>query len=230
MAGEYNDLPTSIFMCSQRSHPFQVRNAGPVFKFSSISVEILCSLVSEAIPNSCRYQFRQSIAHRKEKIGHTTIDLGVALENPETQQDTDLACVNPMERLQAVRGHIVCFPLEFMCQEDLRPFFSESEYYTSPQVFHQFFSPRLWRKSTHIGYLYMLQGYYSCRCLDSILCLDEQEKEKEKNKGTTISLPVSSIGYGGQYLYMAKICTVRLSELIRARDVTLLDSFFLDAK
>lgn len=125
-----------VFSCVPNDHIHSRCGMQPVFKFSSISVEILCSLVSEAIPNSCRYQFRQSFAHRKEKIGHTTIDLGVALENPETQQDTDLACVNPMERLQAVRGHIVCFPLEFMCQEDLRPFFSESEYYTSPQVFH----------------------------------------------------------------------------------------------
>ncbi|XP_023156501.1 phospholipase D family protein isoform X1 [Zea mays] len=95
--------------------------------------------VFSCVPNDhihSRYQFRQSFAHRKEKIGHTTIDLGVALENLETQQEGDLACAKPMERLQDVRGHIVCFPLEFMCQEDLRPFFSESEYYTSPQVFH----------------------------------------------------------------------------------------------
>ena len=42
-----------------------------------------------------------------------------------------------MDRLQLVRGHLVSFPLDFMCQEDLRPYFSESEYYTSPQVFHQ---------------------------------------------------------------------------------------------
>ncbi|KAJ1283525.1 hypothetical protein BS78_03G134800 [Paspalum vaginatum] len=95
--------------------------------------------VFSCVPNDhihSRYQFRQSFAHRKEKIGHTTIDLGVALEEPEIKQDRDLASANPMERLQAVRGHIVSFPLEFMCQEDLRPFFSESEYYTSPQVFH----------------------------------------------------------------------------------------------
>jgi phospholipase D1/2 len=85
---------------------------------------------------SCRNQFRQNFAHRKEKVGHTTIDLGVALEKPETKQYRDLADADPMEQLQAVRGHIVSFPLEFMCQEDLRPFFSESEYYTSPQVFH----------------------------------------------------------------------------------------------
>uniref|UniRef100_A0A0E0FKT8 Phospholipase n=1 Tax=Oryza nivara TaxID=4536 RepID=A0A0E0FKT8_ORYNI len=83
-----------------------------------------------------RSQFRQGFAHRKEKIGHTTIDLGVAVEITETHKDGDLAGTDPMEKLQAVRGHLVSFPLEFMCQEDLRPFFGESEYYTSPQVFH----------------------------------------------------------------------------------------------
>lgn len=36
-----------------------------------------------------------------------------------------------------IKGHLVSFPLDFMSQEDLRPYFSESEYYTSPQVFHQ---------------------------------------------------------------------------------------------
>ncbi|KAM0923435.1 hypothetical protein ACQ4PT_005533 [Festuca glaucescens] len=94
------------------------------------------------VPNDhihSRAQFRQSIAHRKEKIGHTTIDLGVALEKAEIlQEDGDMVVVgtDPTGRLQAVRGNLVSFPLEFMCQEDLRPFFSESEYYTSPQVFH----------------------------------------------------------------------------------------------
>jgi phospholipase D1/2 len=86
-----------------------------------------------------RAQFRQSLAHRKEKIGHTTIDLGVALEEAEIlQEDGDMVVVgtDPTGRLEAVRGNLVSFPLEFMCQEDLRPFFSESEYYTSPQVFH----------------------------------------------------------------------------------------------
>ena len=84
----------------------------------------------------CRTQFRQSIAYWKEKIGHTTIDLGVAQEKLETYQDGDLKGTDPMDRLQLVRGHLVSFPLDFMCQEDLRPYFSESEYYTSPQVFH----------------------------------------------------------------------------------------------
>uniref|UniRef100_A0A0E0C141 Phospholipase n=1 Tax=Oryza meridionalis TaxID=40149 RepID=A0A0E0C141_9ORYZ len=95
--------------------------------------------VFSCVPNDhihSRSQFRQGFAHRKEKIGHTTIDLGVAVEITETHKDGDLAGTDPMEKLQAVRGHLVSFPLEFMCQEDLRPFFGESEYYTSPQVFH----------------------------------------------------------------------------------------------
>uniref|UniRef100_A0A0D9V062 Phospholipase n=1 Tax=Leersia perrieri TaxID=77586 RepID=A0A0D9V062_9ORYZ len=95
--------------------------------------------VFTCVPNDhvhSRSQFRQGFAHRKEKIGHTTIDLGVAVETTATHKDGELAGTNPMEKLLAIRGHLVSFPLEFMCQEDLRPFFGESEYYTSPQVFH----------------------------------------------------------------------------------------------
>ena len=121
-----------VFSCVPNDHIHSrlgIWNLSP--SFSSISREVLTGRST-----SCRNQFRQNFAHRKEKIGHTTIDLGVALEKPETKQDRDLADADPTEQLQAVRGHIVSFPLEFMCQEDLRPFFSESEYYTSPQVFH----------------------------------------------------------------------------------------------
>ncbi|KAL5230423.1 hypothetical protein ABZP36_029199 [Zizania latifolia] len=95
--------------------------------------------VFSCVPNDLihsRAQFRQSSAHCREKIGHNTIDLGVAQENLEAYQDGDLKGTDPMERLQMVKGHLVSFPLDFMCQEDLRPYFSESEYYTSPQVFH----------------------------------------------------------------------------------------------
>ncbi|GAQ88090.1 Phospholipase D zeta [Klebsormidium nitens] len=38
--------------------------------------------------------------------------------------------------LDAVRGHLVTFPLEFTRDEDLRPAFRESEYYASQQIFH----------------------------------------------------------------------------------------------
>nr|CAB3465500.1 unnamed protein product [Digitaria exilis] len=95
--------------------------------------------VFSCVPNDLihsRAQFRQSFAQLRDKIGHTTIDLGVAQSTLETYQDGDLKGTDPMDRLRLVRGQIVSFPLDFMCQEDLRPYFSESEYYTSPQVFH----------------------------------------------------------------------------------------------
>lgn len=72
----------------------------------------------------------------KAKIGHTTTDLGIAPNKLESYQDGDVTNTDPMERLKSVRGHLVSFPLEFMCKEDLRPVFNESEYYASPQVFH----------------------------------------------------------------------------------------------
>jgi phospholipase D1/2 len=95
--------------------------------------------VFSCVPNDLihsRAQFRQSFAHCRDKIGHNTIDLGVAQEKLETYQDGDLKGTDPIERLQMIKGHLVSFPLDFMSQEDLRPYFSESEYYTSPQVFH----------------------------------------------------------------------------------------------
>uniref|UniRef100_A0A0E0HDB8 Phospholipase n=1 Tax=Oryza nivara TaxID=4536 RepID=A0A0E0HDB8_ORYNI len=95
--------------------------------------------VFSCVPNDLihsRAQFRQSFAHCRDKIGHSTIDLGVAQEKLETYQDGDLKGTDPIERLQMIKGHLVSFPLDFMSQEDLRPYFSESEYYTSPQVFH----------------------------------------------------------------------------------------------
>lgn len=70
------------------------------------------------------------------KLGHTTIDLGIAPEKLESYQDGTIKGTEPMDRLQAVKGHLVSFPLDFMCKEDLRPVFKESEYYASSQVFH----------------------------------------------------------------------------------------------
>ena len=73
----------------------------------------------------------------KEKLGHTTIDLGLAPEKIiETCEDGEAKLTDPIERLKSVKGHLVSFPLKFMCQEDLRPVFNESEFYASPQVFH----------------------------------------------------------------------------------------------
>lgn len=93
-------------------------------------------LTSFLFPVPCRVSLRQCLAHWKEKIGHTTIDLGIAPNKLESYQDGDIKGTDPMERLVSVRGHLVSFPLDFMSREDLRPMFNESEYYASPQVFH----------------------------------------------------------------------------------------------
>ncbi|PON67008.1 Phospholipase D family [Parasponia andersonii] len=95
--------------------------------------------VFSCIPNDLihsRAALRQCMAHWKEKLGHTTIDLGIAAEKLESYEDGKVKLIDPMERLKSIRGHLVSFPLDFMCQEDLRPFFIESEFYASPQVFH----------------------------------------------------------------------------------------------
>lgn len=95
--------------------------------------------VFACVPNDLihsRSAFRQSIASQKEKLGHTTIDLGIAPNKLESYQNGQVKHTDPMDRLSSVRGHLVCFPLDFMCKEDLRPGYSESEYYASPHVFH----------------------------------------------------------------------------------------------
>lgn len=95
--------------------------------------------VFSCVPNDAihsRSGFRQSMNYWKEKIGHTTIDLGVAPEKLEIAQDEGTKVIDPMDRLKSVRGFLVLFPLEFMSQEDLRTKFVESEFYASPQVFH----------------------------------------------------------------------------------------------
>lgn len=77
------------------------------------------------------------MAYWKDRLGHTTIDLGIAPEKLESHQNGVIKAFDPMERLEAVKGLLVSFPLDFMCnEEDLRPVFNESEYYASPQVFH----------------------------------------------------------------------------------------------
>ncbi|GAB2295298.1 Phospholipase D zeta 1 [Dionaea muscipula] len=94
--------------------------------------------VFACIPNDLihsRASLRQNVAQWKERLGHTTIDLGVAPQKLEGHQSGDNKDADPMERLQSVKGHLVSFPLEFMSQEDLRPVFNESEYYAA-QVFH----------------------------------------------------------------------------------------------
>ncbi|PIN08802.1 Phospholipase D1 [Handroanthus impetiginosus] len=95
--------------------------------------------VFSCIPNDLihtRVSLRQCMSFWREKIGHTTTDLGIAPNKLETYQDGDVTATDPMERLKSVKGHLVSFPLDFMFKEDLRPVFNESEYYASPQVFH----------------------------------------------------------------------------------------------
>ncbi|XP_012851481.1 PREDICTED: phospholipase D p1-like, partial [Erythranthe guttata] len=96
--------------------------------------------VFSCIPNDTiqsRWALRQSMSHWRMKLGHTTIDLGVAPENLELYENDELIITDPMEKLKSVRGHLVSFPLDFMSQEDdLRPMFIEGEFYASPQVFH----------------------------------------------------------------------------------------------
>lgn len=94
--------------------------------------------IFSCIPNDLvhtRVALRQCMAYWKEKLGHTTIDLGIAPEKLESYQDGTIKCTDPMDRLESIKGHLVSFPLDYMCNEDLRPVFNESEYYAS-QVFH----------------------------------------------------------------------------------------------
>ncbi|KAF5950851.1 hypothetical protein HYC85_012844 [Camellia sinensis] len=94
--------------------------------------------VFSCIPNDLihsRVALKQCTTCWKEKLGHTTIDLGIAPEKLESYQDGNIKGTDPLERLESVKGHLVSFPLDFMSREDLRPGFSESEYYAS-QVFH----------------------------------------------------------------------------------------------
>ncbi|KAL2231263.1 UNVERIFIED_CONTAM: Phospholipase D zeta 1, partial [Sesamum indicum] len=96
--------------------------------------------VFSCIPNDTiksRSALRQSMSHWKQKLRHTTIDLGVAPNKIEIYQNEELIVMEPMTKLKSIRGHLVSFPLEFMSQEDdLRPMFIEGEFYASPQVFH----------------------------------------------------------------------------------------------
>ncbi|KAJ0802483.1 putative phospholipase D [Helianthus annuus] len=95
--------------------------------------------VFSCIPNDLihsRASLRQCVSERKAKLGHTTIDLGIAPKSLESYEDGIVKGIDPMDRLSAVKGHLVSFPTDFMLKEDLRPMFNESEYYASPQVFH----------------------------------------------------------------------------------------------
>ncbi|KDP23433.1 hypothetical protein JCGZ_23266 [Jatropha curcas] len=95
--------------------------------------------VFACLPNDLihsRAALRQSMNYWREKLSHTTIDLGIAPDKIEYHDSGEIKVINPMDKLKSIKGHLVSFPLEFMCQEDLRPVFNESEFYASPQVFH----------------------------------------------------------------------------------------------
>ncbi|KAK1291392.1 Phospholipase D p1 [Acorus calamus] len=95
--------------------------------------DVFTCIPNDLIPS--RAVLRQSTSYWKEKLGFTTIDLGIAPDKLEAYQNGEIEAADPMERLEAVKGHLVSFPLNFMCQEDLRPVFNESEFYAS-QVFY----------------------------------------------------------------------------------------------
>ncbi|TYH27331.1 hypothetical protein ES288_A02G061500v1 [Gossypium darwinii] len=100
---------------------------------TTIYQEIFSCLPTDLIHS--RGALRQII---KERLTHNTIDLGIAPETLESYQIGEIEIEKNvlLDRLKAIRGHLVCFPMDFMCKEDLRPVFNESEYYASPQVFH----------------------------------------------------------------------------------------------
>ncbi|KAJ4835368.1 Phospholipase D zeta 1 [Turnera subulata] len=101
---------------------------------TKIYQEVFACIPNEIIHS--RSALRQSMNHWKEKLGHTTIDLGIAPNKLEYNDNGETKVMDPMEKLKSVKGHLVSFPLQFMCHEDLRPMFSEGEFYASPQVFH----------------------------------------------------------------------------------------------
>lgn len=83
-----------------------------------------------------RNAFRQKMSQLTESIGHTTIDFGVAPPVVKFYEDGLLKTMDPLEMLKTVKGNIVCYPMGFMKDEDLRPMFHEQEFYAAPDVFH----------------------------------------------------------------------------------------------
>ncbi|MQL92978.1 hypothetical protein Taro_025613, partial [Colocasia esculenta] len=98
---------------------------------TTIYQDVFACVPNDFIPS--RAAIRQNMSYWREKLGHTTTDLGIAPHKLESYQNGDVKATDPLERLESVRGHLVSFPLEFMSQEDLRPVFNESEFYASPQ-------------------------------------------------------------------------------------------------
>ncbi|KAI9122956.1 hypothetical protein K1719_005845 [Acacia pycnantha] len=102
-------------------------------KNTAIYQDVFSCVPNDMIHN--RVAFRQSTARWKEKIGHTTIDIGIAPQVLESIHNGAIKNTDPLERLASVKGHLVSFSLQFLCQENLKPAFNESEFYAS-QVFH----------------------------------------------------------------------------------------------
>ncbi|VFR01732.1 unnamed protein product [Cuscuta campestris] len=91
--------------------------------------------VFSCVPNDLIYT-RHALRQCKEKLKHNTVDLGVAPEKHEDFVNEEAGLAKPIDRLKSIKGHVVCFPLEFMREEDLRPIFIDREFYTSPHIFH----------------------------------------------------------------------------------------------
>lgn len=86
--------------------------------------------------NICRTALRQSMVQWREKLGQTTIDLGIAPDKLIYQENGETKVIDPIDRLKSIKGLLVSFPLDFMREEDLRPAVIESEFYVAPQVYH----------------------------------------------------------------------------------------------
>ncbi|URE38685.1 phospholipase D [Musa troglodytarum] len=98
---------------------------------------IIYQEVFSCVPNDlihCGATFRESTNYFKEKFGYTTTDLGISPEKKDPEHKEHKG-TDPIQRLESVRGHLVSFPLQFMCSEDLRPVFSQGEFYVWPLVF-----------------------------------------------------------------------------------------------
>ncbi|KAB5545334.1 hypothetical protein DKX38_013446 [Salix brachista] len=71
--------------------------------------------VFSCVPNDLihtRAALRQSMVSWKDRLGHTTIDFGIAPQKLASYQNGDIKNTDPLERLQSMRGHLVSFPLE----------------------------------------------------------------------------------------------------------------------
>lgn len=154
--GKLNCLPRCLFLHPKWFYPLKVQYyQGLSSRKQNLCTNVFCFRFFDEwtlkslffSPSNYRAALRQCRAQWKEKHGHTTIDLGIAPEKLlQSCEGGEVKEIDPMERLKHVRGHVVSFPLEFMQQEDLRPVFNESQFYTSPQVFRWAYdSIRAWR-------------------------------------------------------------------------------------